>query len=585
MGVPKNIHAVLPPDNTEVVAAPEPIVLPQYVHRDPVVSFGGGEAVYRDPITGAVVSRQAAPDPTKEWEDLLRSQGIEPGPATRAPELLSGDEFEQARARIRSQGGAAYRPSTSPSMPAETPSAAREYAPPPGASAKRPLSLPSGVGTAAASGVDPTSGRRWTKGFGKRRFVDDGSEAVIPALDRVGKAAPALPTASGQPYELQRRLSEVEWKFPEGLRTKAYTINDLNPRPSTAGDGSLFITNPITGVGIRLEPGRNPKEYLAAVNSMAQAKAHAIADVMRGFEAETASRNRLAEMLGIDPSQLEGLTDQDAGTAMKYLGAENQRGEALQQRRDLDAEELAAMREGANAIDPELAGQLGRVGQPDAFGKMFGIGLDIRQRREAQDRADAKLADTEARNSAIGDVLAELTAMDPREAYPNAVRRIMEAGGTPTAARAAAAELAQRANDANRLDMQARGERFKAQQDELHQQQAEQKARHAEFSDNVLKPLRELISKRPTKSRRDEKLKETFTEPDYEKRSEQLAGGLQSVIGYLDAQGIDVGTAFGGDNDGISALARLRNGDSVTNEEMEHLLRVIHQATLGAANG
>ena len=533
-----------------------------------------------DPATGTLLAQ--VPDPEDEWAETLRAQGIEPGRSTPPrPDPVTRSEFEAAQQRIRALGGPRL-----PTAPLPTAGMTEQPTPSyatglPGASARRPASHPDGVATAAATGVDPTSGRRWVKGFGAKQFVDGGAP-MLPKAGAVTKALGGAPPSDSS-FELERRLAEVEGKFPEGLQAKAYTLQGLNPRPSTRGDGSQFITNPINGEPIHLPAGSSPKQYLAAVNAMAQAKARAIADVMRGYSAETASRNRLAEMMGVDPAQLEGLTGQDSAAAMKYLGAEHQRDEAEQNRNDDEAAELDALRTGAAAISPDLAAQLGNVGKPDAFGKMFGIGLELQQQKEKEARAEGKADEIRQQNESMLDAQTELEALDPRQAWQVAGERLMRAGASPAAARAFTAQLWQRANDLDRFDAQNRAEQRRVQMDEQKRVDAEQKAQRDEFTDNVVKPLRDLMTKRPTKVEKSDE--GNFTAPDYEKRTEQLIGGLQSVIGYLDGKGLDVGTALQDDTDGMSALARVRSGDSVSNDELEHLLRVLHRVTMGTQNG
>jgi hypothetical protein len=122
----------------------------------------------------------------------------------------------------------------------------------------------------------------------------------------------------GQPDALLQQLAQVDQQFPVGLRSdRPYEDQDiLWNGPFFGKGGPQLIKNPISGAPMPMAPMTTPAHYLAAVNTMAEAKARARANVLRGWSAEQSASEALARAWGVDPAQVQG---QDPKTAQGVI--------------------------------------------------------------------------------------------------------------------------------------------------------------------------------------------------------------------------------------------------------------------------
>lgn len=118
----------------------------------------------------------------------------------------------------------------------------------------------------------------------------------------------------GQPDALLQQLAQVDQQFPQGLRSdRPYESQDLLWNgPFFGKGGPQLIRNPISGAPTPMAPMTTPDHYLAAVNALAEAKARARANVLRGWSAEQSANEALSRAWGVDPSQVAGQSSKTA---------------------------------------------------------------------------------------------------------------------------------------------------------------------------------------------------------------------------------------------------------------------------------
>ena len=232
--------------------------------------------------------------------------------------------------------------------------------------------------------------------------------------------------------ELVRRLAAVEKAFPQGLKSRRYSMDEMiapiGPGRGFASEGTRqqTIVNPLNGQTIDLAPGMDPRLYLAGINMLAEAKARAMADVMRGLGAEQASRSRLAELVGMDPSQVAGMTEADANQAINIGGADVRRKQARDEEMTRERGESDQMLEGLRAVNPDLAEALPKGAPPSILGQLFNQNQEERRYQDTLTRnADAEKKDRESRSGLAG-AMADLQEMPPEEAARVAEQRLVQ---------------------------------------------------------------------------------------------------------------------------------------------------------------
>jgi hypothetical protein len=177
---------------------------------------------------------------------------------------------------------------------------------------------------------------------------DDYEDAQVDTPQQAVQQGGALPP-QGQPPELLNRLAALDQHFPPNVRTdRPYDQRDiLWQGPFFGKGGPQLIRNPITGGPTPMAPGTSPDMYLNAINTLAQAKARAQANVMRGWNTEQAASEAMARAAGVDPAQIRGMNQQQAqGVVQAQVGARKE-GELQQIRgeREADRKQSLADRE------------------------------------------------------------------------------------------------------------------------------------------------------------------------------------------------------------------------------------------------
>jgi hypothetical protein len=411
-------------------------------------------------------------------------------------------------------------------------------------------------------------------------------EAARPAARGAGGGEPQARAAFGRsdggemPSELVRRLSEVDRLFPQGLRSRRYSADEMRapigPGHSfpSEGTGVQRIINPITGGAIDLPQGADPRVYLAGVNMLAEAKAKAQADAIRGYRSEESSRARLAEALGVSPEGIGGMEDRDARTVI----ADRVRGRDDEAERGRDDEDRRVAREGLRSIDPDLADRLPEGLPRDEATRQFNISLQQKEDRAREAAAAEKERKGQERLSGYAGALQELESMPVEQAARVAHEKLLPFV-TAGEARLKAQEYLQRAQaEAAQRDKAAHDE-MKRVDAETTATRKEIKARRDAAKRSLIAPLVEAAMPASTKTMKiDHPLergkKVDVTVPDEEKEQAVLRQAIGRVLAAasVDLEGGLEAVLRGLSEEAAATVIALRGGEMVDLQELRALM-------------
>lgn len=299
-------------------------------------------------------------------------------------------------------------------------------------------------------------------------------------------------STSNRPDELLRRLADLDTKFPPGLRAdrpySPYELISHGPFPSE-GTRLTRIRNPISGGAIDLPEGQTPQMYLAATNTLAEAKARAQANVIRGWNSEQSAREAIATAYGLDPNDTAGMALGDAAQVMQasYHEREGRRAEAKHQRAEYEnfaqkTRERTGMQEALQQINPELADAVASVKDPDAASILFRQRMgEMEDERRRVDKERATFEE-ERKSRELPGALDQLDQMDPVEAARRAPGVL-----APFLAPSAIAQLTSRYQEGAQLKAEQT-----AQQQKDWAKQVDTTTK--EITKGVLEPLRKAMS-------------------------------------------------------------------------------------------